>query len=40
VFTNFGGGNLPLPQTPTEWVVFGVVVVIVVWAVRGWQSRD
>ena len=40
MFTNFGGGDLALPQTPTEWVIFAVVVVVIVWVVRGWLDRD
>jgi hypothetical protein len=39
IFTG-GGGSLPIPNTPTEWLGLVVVIVLVVWLIRQWLEHD
>ena len=35
-----GGGNLPVPQSPGEWLALVIALVALVWAVKTWLDDD
>jgi hypothetical protein len=39
IFTG-GGGSLPIPNTPAEWLGLALVILVVVWLIRQWFEQD
>ena len=40
MFTGGGAGNLPVPQTPTEWLAMGIALLLIVYVVKKWMDDN
>jgi hypothetical protein len=39
MFFSGGGADLPLPNTPVEWLGLVLAIVLVIWLIRRWLDQ-